>query len=80
MLYRAPKHDCARCALKLACCPNTPVRKVLRSIREGARGMTRQIAKSREGGQSRRLGHRSFGDTGQTINSLIKRAGAIQVF
>ena len=34
MLYRASKHDCAGCALKLKCCPNTPARKVPRSIHE----------------------------------------------
>ena len=37
------------CALKLKCCPNTPTRKVPRSIYEGARDMARQIAKSWEG-------------------------------
>jgi transposase len=55
MLYRASKHDCAGCALKLKCCPNTPARKVPRSIYEGARDMARQIAKSWEGRTSRRL-------------------------
>ena len=55
MLYRASKHDCAGCALRLTCCPNTPARKVPRSIYEGARDMARKIAKSWEGGQSRRL-------------------------
>ena len=55
MLYRASKHDCARCALKLKCCPSTPARKVPRSIHEDARDMARQIAKSREGRTSRRL-------------------------
>ena len=55
MLYRASKHDCAECALKLKCCPNTPTRKVPRSIYEGARDMARQIAKSWEGRTSRRL-------------------------
>jgi transposase len=55
MLYRASKHDCAACALKLKCCPNTPTRKVPRSIHEGARDMARQIAKSWEGRTSRRL-------------------------
>ena len=55
MLYRASKHDCAECALKLKCCPNTPARKVPRSIYEGARDMARQIAKSWEGRTSRRL-------------------------
>ena len=53
MLYRASKHDCVGCALKLKCCPNTPARKVPRSIYEGARDMARQIANSREGQTSR---------------------------
>jgi transposase len=52
MLYRASKHDCAGCALRLTCCPNTPARKVPRSIYEGARDMARKIAKSWEGGLS----------------------------
>src|ERR1700728_258100 len=55
MLYRASKHDCAECALKLKCCPNAPARKVPRSVHEGARDMARQIAKSQEGRTSRRL-------------------------
>jgi transposase len=55
MLYRATKNDCAGCALKSRCCPNTPTRKVPRSIHEGARDMARQIAKSWEGQTSRRL-------------------------
>lgn len=37
ILYRASKHDCQACALKGRCCPNTPARKVPRSIYEGAR-------------------------------------------
>ena len=59
MLYRASKHDCAGCALKLKCCPSTPARKVPRSIYEGARDMARQIAKSREGRTSRGCAKRS---------------------
>ncbi len=55
MLYRASKHDCVGCALKLKCCPNTQARKVPRSIYEGARDMARQIANSQEGQTSRRL-------------------------
>jgi len=55
MLYRALQHECAECALKSRCCPSTPARKVPRSIHEGARDMARQIAKSWEGGTSRRL-------------------------
>jgi hypothetical protein len=30
--YRASKHDCQGCPLKPRCCPNTPARKVPRSI------------------------------------------------
>lgn len=55
MLYRASKHDCAGCSLKSRCCPNSPARKVPRSVHEGARDMARQIANSWEGRQSRRL-------------------------
>jgi transposase len=46
MLYRASKSDCDACALKSKCCPNTPARKVPRSIHEGARDMARDIAKT----------------------------------
>jgi hypothetical protein len=55
MLYTALQRECAGCALKPRCCPNTPARKVPRSIHEGARDMARQIARSWEGATSRRL-------------------------
>jgi hypothetical protein len=55
MLYSALQRECAGCALKPRCCPNTPARKVPRSIYEGARDMARQIARSWEGATSRRL-------------------------
>jgi transposase len=54
LLYRASKFDCAPCPLKARCCPNEPVRKVPRSIYEGARDMARDIARSEEGKTSRR--------------------------
>ena len=44
MRYRASKLDCDACSLKPRCCPNTPARKILRSIHEGARDMARDIA------------------------------------
>lgn len=44
--YRARKADCDACALKDGCCPNTPARKVTRSIHEGARDFARDIAKT----------------------------------
>ena len=42
--YRARKADCGDCVLKARCCPKDPVRKVLRSIHEGARDMARDLA------------------------------------
>lgn len=44
--YRASKADCDTCALKSRCCPNTPARKVTRSIYEAARDVARDIAKT----------------------------------
>jgi transposase len=55
MLYRASKHECTGCALKPRCCPKEPVRKIPRSIHEGARDMARQIARSWQGRTARRL-------------------------
>jgi hypothetical protein len=55
LLYRASKADCQACALKSQCCPATPMRRVPRSIHEGARDIARAIAKSWEGRVSRRL-------------------------
>jgi hypothetical protein len=42
--YRASKYDCDGCPLKARCCPNTPARKVTRSIHEAARDVARRIA------------------------------------
>ena len=46
MRYRASKSDCEACSLKPTCCPNTPARKILRSIHEGARDMAWDIAET----------------------------------
>ena len=44
IIYLANKHDCTGCPLKSRCCPNVPVRKIARSLHEGARDLARQIA------------------------------------
>jgi len=44
IIYRASEHDCRGCSLKAQCCPNTPMRKIARSIHEHAREVTRKIA------------------------------------
>jgi transposase len=54
LIYRARKRDCAACALKPRCCPNAPMRKVPRSIHEGARDMARDIARTEAYAVSRR--------------------------
>ena len=54
LIYRASQHDCAACPRKAQCCPNTPVRKIARSIYEAARDVARQIGKTDAFKQSRR--------------------------
>ena len=44
--YRATKADCDGCVLKPRCCPNTPARKVTRSVHEAARDVARAIART----------------------------------
>jgi transposase len=46
LLYRASTHDCGPCSLKARCSPNTPARKIPRSIHEDARDAAREIAKT----------------------------------
>ena len=54
VIYRSSQHDCAGCALKDKCCPNTPTRKVARSIYESSRDVARSIATTPQYAQSRR--------------------------
>ena len=46
IIYRSSEIDCKLCSLKQQCCPNTLNRKIVRSIHEGARELTRSINKS----------------------------------
>jgi transposase len=46
LFYRAAQADCSACPLKSRCSPNTPMRRVPRSIYEGARDLARNIAKT----------------------------------
>lgn len=43
-IFRSTQRDCAGCPLKNRCCPNTPIRKIARSIHEDARDVARAIA------------------------------------
>jgi hypothetical protein len=44
--YRARKGDGGACSLKAQCCPGQPIRKLLRSIHEGARDLARDLAQT----------------------------------
>ena len=44
IIYRSSQPDCATCAMKQRCCPNTPMRKIVRSVHEAARDEARVIA------------------------------------
>ena len=46
LIYRASTYDCSTYDMKPRCCPNTSIRKVPRSIYEGARDVAREIAES----------------------------------
>lgn len=48
IVYRASSLDCSNCSRKPECCPNTPHRKIARSIYEGARDVARRIAQTDE--------------------------------
>ncbi len=53
-IYRASKRDCEACPLKGRCCPNTPMRKVPRSVHEAARDVVRRLRETAEYRQSRK--------------------------
>ena len=48
IIYRAREANCKSCLLKQQCCPNTPHRKITRSIHEKSRDVARAICKSDE--------------------------------
>jgi transposase len=54
IIYRSNPADCSQCALKSRCCPNTPARRIKRSIYEDARDVARGIATTHEYRRSRR--------------------------
>ena len=44
IIYRSSQASCAACPMKERCCPNTPFRKITRSIHESARDVARRVA------------------------------------
>lgn len=54
LLYRGSTLDCGSCQFKARCCPNTPARKIPRSLYEAARDLARSLAGTPAFEQSRR--------------------------
>jgi transposase len=54
VIYRSSQSDCATCMMKSHCCPNTPIRKIARSVHESARNVARAIGKTDQYKQSRK--------------------------
>lgn len=54
IIYRASKADCDKCQNKPVCCPNTPNRKIARSIYESSRNVARAIKTAAQYKQSRK--------------------------
>jgi transposase len=54
IIYRSSKQDCAECPLKQSCCPNTPIRKIARSVHEESRNVGRAIGQTQEYVDSKR--------------------------
>jgi transposase len=53
IIYRASQRNCQSCRLKAQCCPNTPARKIHRSIHEDARDVARALAHTQAYARSR---------------------------
>jgi hypothetical protein len=54
VIYRSSYHVCKDCPLKPRCCPNTPTRKIARSVHEEARDVARRINASEQYQRSRK--------------------------
>lgn len=54
IIYRSSQPECASCSLKDRCCPNTPMRKIVRSVHESARDVARAVAATDEYKKSRK--------------------------
>jgi Transposase DDE domain len=52
--YHASLSDCRACVLKPKCCPKMPARRIVRDVKEDARGIARALAKTEAFERSRR--------------------------
>jgi transposase len=54
VIYRSSQRACTGCPLKPRCCPNTPIRKISRSLYEKSRAVARKVADTDAYRQSRK--------------------------
>ena len=54
VIYHANQAACSKCPMKSLCCPNTPNRKIARSVHESARDVARDVAQTDAYKQSRK--------------------------
>lgn len=54
LIYRSKNLECAGCARKPRCCPNTPFRKITRHVNESARDAARALSQTAAYRQSRK--------------------------
>lgn len=54
LIYRSKNLECAGCACKARCCPNTPFRKITRHVNESARDAARALSETAAYRQSRK--------------------------
>jgi transposase len=54
IIYRSSQQACAKCPLKPRCCPNTPMRKIARSLYEKSRDVARGLRDTATYRQSRK--------------------------
>ncbi len=54
IIYHASQAACSKCPMKSHCCPNSPNRKIVRSVHEFARDVARDVAKTAVYQQSRK--------------------------
>ena len=87
LLYRASKHDCDPCPLKLRCCPKEPARKIPRDVNEAARDLARGLMRTegyRVSARQRKMIETGFADMkrnlGLTRLRLRGRTGANDEF
>jgi Transposase DDE domain len=75
ILYRSKNLECASCPLKSQCCPNTPNRKIARSLYETARDVTRAVVCRRLGENRRTIADFALTDMLRRSNRYCRFVG-----